>query len=124
MKIYVITKGEYSSYHIVGATTDEKLARKLQKIHNNKFCEARVETYEDSYEEMLPIYEVFANLDGKILEVNRQDVPLYHLKKEIGLLQKTPSGYILDVQAENEKIAKKIFFDTLAQEKAKKEGII
>lgn len=124
MKIYVITKGEYSSYHIVGATTDEKLAKKLQKIHNNKFCEARVETYEDSYKEMLPIYEVFANLDGKILEINRQDVPLYHLKKDIGLLQTTPSGYILNIQAEDKGVASKIFYDTLAQHKAEKEGIV
>lgn len=123
MKIYVITKGEYSSYHIVGATTDKKVALKLKKIHENEFCSTRIEVYEDSFEKALPIYEVFSDKETKNIEINRQDVPLYTIKK-IGVIQETPSGYIFDVQAENEKIAKKIFFDTLAQEKAKKEGII
>ena len=123
MKIYVITKGEYSSYHIVGATSSKSDAKKIKKLHDNRFCEVRIEVYEDSFEKSLPIYEVFSDKDTNHIEINRQDVPTYSIKK-MGVIQETPSGYIFDIQAENSKIAKKIFFDALAQHKAKNEGII
>ena len=123
MKIYVITKGEYSSYHIVGVTTDKKAAQRLKKIHENKFISTRIEIYEDSFENSLPIYEVFADKETSSIEINRQDVPVYSIKK-MGVIQETPSGYIFDVQAENKKAAQKIFFDALAQHKAEKEGIV
>ena len=34
MKIYVVTKGCYSDYHIITATTDEKLAYKIKEKFN------------------------------------------------------------------------------------------
>lgn len=48
-KIYVITDGEYSDYHVVAATTDKKKAEKIRReITDYRFgCSARIEIYED-----------------------------------------------------------------------------
>lgn len=50
MKIYVITQGKYSEYHIVAATTDKTKAKNLQKIFDSRgddFYSSHIEEYED-----------------------------------------------------------------------------
>lgn len=53
MKLYAVTKGEYSGYHIIALTADKDVAEKLAKKYSNRtnlYCftgEARVEEYED-----------------------------------------------------------------------------
>lgn len=47
MKIYVITAGEYSDYHIVAVTTDKEKADNFVKIHN----ESKRFYYDDAYVE-------------------------------------------------------------------------
>lgn len=54
MKLYAVTKGEYSDYHIVALTADKDVAEKLAKKYSNRtsvygdwFGEAQVEEYED-----------------------------------------------------------------------------
>lgn len=42
MKVYVITAGEYSDYHIVGVTTDKSKAKKIHAIHTR----FNIETYD------------------------------------------------------------------------------
>ena len=34
MKIYVVTKGYYSDYHIITATTDKELAYRIEETFN------------------------------------------------------------------------------------------
>lgn len=50
MKIYVITAGEYSDYHIVAVTTDKEKADNFVKVHNNSkrfyYDDAYVEEYD------------------------------------------------------------------------------
>ena len=48
MKIYAITKGEYSDYHICALTVSKEKAAKLRKIYSDSFDEAYIEEYEDS----------------------------------------------------------------------------
>jgi hypothetical protein len=46
MKVYVITKGEYSDYHICAVTLDEKKAERLAKIHTDSWDKADVEEWD------------------------------------------------------------------------------
>lgn len=48
MKIYAITQGEYSGYHICALTVNKEKAEKLRKIYSDSFDEAYIEEYEDS----------------------------------------------------------------------------
>ena len=43
--VYVITKGDYSDYHICAVTMDEDRAERMQKMYGGKYDEARIETY-------------------------------------------------------------------------------
>ena len=54
MKLYAVTKGEYSAYHIIALTADKDVAENLAKKFSNRtnmygdgFEEAQVEEYED-----------------------------------------------------------------------------
>ena len=47
MKIYAITKGTYSDYHICALTVDKNRAERLKKIYSNNYEEAIIEIYED-----------------------------------------------------------------------------
>lgn len=46
MKIYVITKGEYSSYHIVAVATDPEKADQLAEFYSDRNDPAYVEEYD------------------------------------------------------------------------------
>ena len=46
MKIYVITKGCYSDYHICAVATDPEQAEKLAKIFSDRYDEADVEEFD------------------------------------------------------------------------------
>ncbi len=47
MKIYAITKGEYSDYHICALTVDKDRAKKLKEMFSEGGREANIEEYED-----------------------------------------------------------------------------
>ena len=46
MKIYIVTKGSYSDYHICGVAVDLKEAERLQNINTDEWDMARIETYD------------------------------------------------------------------------------
>lgn len=50
MKLYAVTKGEYSDYHIITLTADKEVAQKIAKRFTTGECDydkAEVEEYED-----------------------------------------------------------------------------
>lgn len=54
MKVYVITKGEYSDYHICGVALDETRAEMLAKRFSNEWSNAEVEEYDtEDYKEII-----------------------------------------------------------------------
>ena len=65
MKIYIITKGEYSDYHICAATTDENTAKNLLQLYRDKWDEPQIEIYDDgSAKDVLQgcsVWDVFIN---------------------------------------------------------------
>ena len=75
MKIYVITKGSYSSYHICAVATDKKKAKKLAKIYTDRYDDAKVEEYdtedcEDLLSGKVP-YEVIFDVAGEVLDARK-----------------------------------------------------
>ena len=44
-KVYVITKGSYSDYHICAVTMDKARAENLKKLFSDRYDEATVEEY-------------------------------------------------------------------------------
>lgn len=48
MKLYAVTKGDYSDYHIITLTEDKEAAKKIAKMFSNgEWDKAKVEEYED-----------------------------------------------------------------------------
>lgn len=46
MKVYVITQGSYSDYHICAVAIDPEQAEKLAKIYSDRYYTAEVEEYD------------------------------------------------------------------------------
>ena len=46
MKVYVLTSGEYSNYHIVGVLLDEEQARIAAEVMSDRHDDVEVETYD------------------------------------------------------------------------------
>lgn len=53
MKIYVVTKGEYSDYHIITATLSKQRAENIAKIYTDKYDEAGVEEFDEMSDEAI-----------------------------------------------------------------------
>ena len=70
MKVYVVTEGEYSGYHIVGVTTEKKKAEQYCKLTTKEWYEPEIETYDtDSFAEdltMMKVYDVIVLKDGSV----------------------------------------------------------
>lgn len=48
MKLYAVTKGDYSDYHIITLTADKEAAKKIAKMFSDgEYDKAKVEEYED-----------------------------------------------------------------------------
>lgn len=47
MKIYIITKGDYSDYHICNVTTDYQKAQRYKEAYSDDWGEAWIEIYKD-----------------------------------------------------------------------------
>ena len=60
-KVYVVTRGDYSDYHIITATTDKKTADKVAKKFN-----AEVEIYDHSEIYTKTVFGVTFNKIGDV----------------------------------------------------------
>ena len=70
MKVYVITKGEYSDYGICGVAIDKDKAEILRKFYSDRYDEAEIEEY-DTEEEEIPndlrtVYRFQINEKGEV----------------------------------------------------------
>lgn len=132
MKIYVVTKGIYSDYHICGVAVNRKIAEKIAKyVDSSNLSEysdkANIEEYEtDAWRDVVfsgGIYNVTETSTGKLYaEKEQYDVEeLYKTRNKVietinGTLQTT-------VLAGDRQHAMKIATDLFAKYKAEKEGI-
>ena len=122
MKVYAITEGEYSDYHIVGIVLDKKVAEQYCKLHKRYSYEPMVEEYDTDFiqylvENQSGLYSVCS--DGDVSELECPDYYFNDLNRVSGrgVFQYT---YVL---AESEDDARKKAFDIFAEYKARKEGI-
>lgn len=128
MKIYVVTDGNYSDYHICGVATTEETANKLKDyVNRNEFSDARIETYEtDAWEDILNVggfYEVVRRDDGS-LYVHREEYDIEECYKKRNHVKRSKWRNIYTyLVARDEDHAKKIASDLFAKYKAEKEGL-
>lgn len=79
MKIYVITKGCYSEYHICAVATDREKAEKLAKIYTDRWGDADVEEFDtddevDLLEGRVPFEIPFTSMGGILMREIRADI--------------------------------------------------
>ena len=67
MKIYVVTDGMYSDYHIITATTDHAVAEKIAK----KFG-AEIEEYENAELMLRPLWFIRFDKNGNVRECREE----------------------------------------------------
>lgn len=65
-KIYVVTQGDYSDYHIVGATTDRELAEKIAAKFTTRHDDCQIEEYGDAEVMLRPAYAIYFNDSGNV----------------------------------------------------------
>ena len=133
MTVYVITKGDYSDYHVCAVATDKKKAKILKKAFDDKdgWREARIETYEtDEFiteiESGLKLFDCSMK-DGD-LSVTTWMTDLDYIGSSDFKVRKhkerfNTSTYAVYVWAKDEDHARKIAADKIAEYKAKEAGI-
>lgn len=124
MKIYVVTKGSYSDYHIVAATLDKEKAEKIAKRFSDNYDECDVEEYEDSEVVLKPYWYVrFQKDTSEVIELcdeSRDDYALHTLN----LVNEYRDGNIaIRVAADTPEEAIKIASEKRAEYLAKREGV-
>lgn len=125
MKAYVITKGEYSDYHICAVTLDEDKAEPLKKLFTDEWHEAYVEEYEvDAHFPIdYPYFLVYKYSDGRI-DIKETETCDY----DYGVVRKCHNNkdgtfYVVSLKAKDKDHAKKIALDKIAKYKAEKLGL-
>ena len=122
--VYVITKGDYSDYHICAVTMDYERAERMKKLYGGKYDDASIETY--TLDE--------ANTTGYVYYAEfKNDAPVAIHFDEYNGFGRCDNGPIVDswwhpirvyVRAKDEKHALKIAQDEYAKWKAEKAGIV
>lgn len=122
MKIYVVTQGEYSDYHIVGVALDRNQAGLIAMAHN---------TYADScYIEEYDTDEIKVNKDftpNWLIKFDGEEIKKVYPftgKKPYKVKEYGMNQCSVIVKAKDEDHATKIAIDTLAQYKALKAELV
>lgn len=117
-KIYVVTRGDYSDYHIITATTDEKRAKKIAKKFN-----AEVETYDDSEVYLKQIFSINFDKNGNVTECEENNNDYDYPVTDRCFEHKNKTFYV-EVEADDKESAIKIAAEKRAKFLAEKEGIV
>jgi len=124
MKIYVITAGCYSDYHICAATTDKDKAERLKVLFENSYGGSEIEEYEDgAFDSILSgkykPYSVLFEQNGSICSVKNADIEYF---VEEVYLPRYGRG-VVRCLARDEEHAKKVAIDRYAKAKAEQMGL-
>lgn len=124
MKVYVVTQGEYSDYHIVGVTLDKAKAERWVELYKADKCkydsDATIEEYEaDEFgNDGLYLWEVSAGWGSKDVQIDKNNGYDY------GEWYRDDHDYRLTVMARDKAHALKVAQDKIAMIKAEKEGLV
>lgn len=123
MKVYVITKGEYSDYHICAVTTDEETAKKLADKYSDSYDDAFIEDFDTDDAEMgltgKKLFQCKFYLDNS--EISIEEVESWEgIRSEHFIVKKTYHGDSLyvKVNADTKEEALKIASDKFAKYRA------
>ena len=119
-KIYVVTRGDYSDYHIITATINKDIADQIAKKFN-----AEVEIYDDSEIYTKTIFGVTFNKVGDVLycyKLTEYDYPPNN--KIIQHKKNNQTCLYVEVEADDTQSAIKIAAEKRAEFLAEQEGIV
>ena len=123
MRVYVVTQGEYSAYHIVGVTLDRAKAERWMELYN-------AEKGEYDYDAQIEEYETDEfGTDGLFQwEVGQGwtigGCELDTMGGDYGEWYDNDENYCLKVMAKDKDHALKVAYDKIAMIKAAIEGIV
>ena len=72
-KIYVVTQGNYSDYHIVAVTLDKEIAEKIAAKFSNDWGECDVEEYGDAELMLKPAWTIRFDKAGNVCDTDECD---------------------------------------------------
>ena len=121
-KVYIITKGIYSDYHICAVTLSKTRAEKLKKLFSDGWESAEIEEF--VLDEAKPERTYGVMLSKSSGQFFRVALDEYDLRKSGEVNDwSDDEHYIIWVKARCEDSAVKAAYDIYAQYKAKREGI-
>lgn len=124
MKIYVVTKGQYSDYHIVAATLDKEKAEKIAKRFSDKWDDCAVEEYEDCEVDLRPYWDVrFKKGTSDIVRCEHSGIGEYYMDALNKFQIDINKNLRVIVAADTSEEAIKIASEKRAEYLAKKEGV-
>lgn len=133
-KVYIITAGSYSDYHIVAVFLEKAKAEQFQDMHNSRACyssqECRIEEYSIGADMSLAgkrLYCAYVNSIGSIYAYDNCEAAL-NRADEIGIVKEEQGRLECFIAVpmnadEPEEYAQKVAADLFAEYKARKEGI-
>ena len=123
--IYVITKGNYSCYHVIAATTDRKIAKKIQKKFSDNWEDCRIEEFPDAEVMLKTVWVVAFKTNGDVWACREAEDE--HDYKRVNVIvdtiYKRDYDMIVYVEADTEEAAIKIAAEKRAQYLAEKNGL-
>lgn len=121
MKVYVVTEGCYSDYHIMAVCLNHAIAEKIAKLSDD----ASIEEWESDIYDSVPydyhFYDVRGPIKGElVVDESRTDNPFYF---EPGTFLYPGDRFVWKGFARDEKHALKIAYDNRAKKLAEREGL-
>lgn len=120
--IYIVTKGDYSDYHIVAATTNRELAEKIRKKFADEWDECKIEEFPDAEVMLKKLWNVYFDDSGNALRCHITESEYdYHEKQDIiDPICKRYYNMIVKAEADTEEAAIKIAAEKRAKYLAEK----
>lgn len=124
MKVYVITKGEYSDYHICAVVTDYDKAQILQEQFSDKWDTADIEEFDtEIYNDVCKgknLYSIHFNKNGNVKNVSIEGLEFFETENNPVTISGNGNSVRVHVFAFDEKSAIKIAAEKRAMELSKR----
>ena len=120
-EIYVVTKGCYSDYHIITATTDKDLAYQIKEKFTGNYDEAYVEVFKDAELFLKPCFFLRFDKSGSVVESEQENNREYSYEGSFG--KDCNGNFYIHVVTDDLESAIKIGAEKRAMFFAKKHGI-
>ena len=126
MKLYAVTKGDYSDYHIITLTADKEAAKKIAKMFSDsEYGKAKVEEYEDGKIILGKKLYFVRVVDGNVDDVaeDLSDYYLFDTSVFRGYMNRGKEMYYTHVLTDTAEKAAKIGKDRIMKYIAEKESL-